>query len=582
MSLSAKVCRDVQFLNGLDPNVDSMTMEEDEWVKIGRRSALFNFCWTVIHYLTLTLISRNKELDQISREFFKNLAEEIEEATGMERDLAESAVRGLSEIIAYNGGSEGEEAAALLATIDKIRQLPAVQKLAGSPVSGKEEVEGEEAMPITPPRKLDSPKIGQKSPRPKPENAKLEQLDELIVDRPLLDELHEASEMSDWLSILEDSQEVDHVVEEMLKAHPLRPGDPDDAEYRQFMQDLIIRFDPANPKVLYQVLVSLCKHASDERQAILFYSISARHCARFIEDCPPQAFQKHGASILNVVAWSVKTDQSNAKALKAFARCLSGDQLFELAENDSDIDFYKAVLPFTQPATQQQFVNRALDALDRSRSTRTLLEEIQWSLADWVEASKLNPCRKYYQWDLAPTVRAAIANGQVGNHPYLRQFFKSIVRMSKEDFNACVEELKPDVFQFEEPESLSEKHWEPMFIKFWNMSDQKRAKELLIAMAIHLFNSQGFDAYGNAALIGALNYNHKQLLPLERLTRPDVRLVLAILSDRLDDQMIETASDVAACHEEFFSLFRPVYQVSLFNYNTLYPKKFLTWLLDRP
>ena len=132
MPISFKVNQDIQFLNDLDPNQYSVGLKGNDLTKVGKRSTLRNFFSWVIYIISLTLIPRNRQLDQITRTILKDIQDEIGNATASEKDLAEKAISNLNAVIKNNGGSEGAAVDKMLATIAKIQGLPDVQKLAGN------------------------------------------------------------------------------------------------------------------------------------------------------------------------------------------------------------------------------------------------------------------------------------------------------------------------------------------------------------------------------------------------------------------------------------------------------------------
>ena len=122
----------LEFLDALDADQYSISRDDKGLVQINKRSSFSSFFWTLLHYVSFGTIPRNRKLDCITREILDEIRDELEDATKMEKDLADNAVRKLQTILDNNGGSEGAALEELLKTIEKIKGLPEVQKLTGS------------------------------------------------------------------------------------------------------------------------------------------------------------------------------------------------------------------------------------------------------------------------------------------------------------------------------------------------------------------------------------------------------------------------------------------------------------------
>ena len=129
MPITPKLEHEIQFLSELDATQFSVSREDDALSQVNKRSTLRNFFSWVIYLITFTMVPRNRELDEITREILKDFENAIQNVTEQEKALAEKAIQNLQMVIANNGGSEGIALEELLETIAKIQALPAVQQL---------------------------------------------------------------------------------------------------------------------------------------------------------------------------------------------------------------------------------------------------------------------------------------------------------------------------------------------------------------------------------------------------------------------------------------------------------------------
>lgn len=138
MPFSPQLTSGIQVLLQLDPNKKcvSLNANTSSLKIVEKRSRASNLiCW-LVHLITCTLVSRNRNLDKVCRHILQN-------ATGLKNDITEqekksliNALNNLCVIIKKNGGSKGQKVTALLATVDKIQCL---KESSSSQVPPKEE-----------------------------------------------------------------------------------------------------------------------------------------------------------------------------------------------------------------------------------------------------------------------------------------------------------------------------------------------------------------------------------------------------------------------------------------------------------
>lgn len=163
----------INFLIGLDPNKDSVGINANKEFVHKETSCIRNFFRWVIHIISLTKVPLNKKLDQVAQEIL-NQSKEVKDnqITNEEKRDFLKAISNLQEIIKRNYGKEGEKIQNLLATINKIQTLDAVEDLKEKdapviiPVLKKNEtplikpiLNPEPKQPIVQPKKAEVPNI---------------------------------------------------------------------------------------------------------------------------------------------------------------------------------------------------------------------------------------------------------------------------------------------------------------------------------------------------------------------------------------------------------------------------------------
>ena len=155
---------------------------------------------------------------------------------------------------------------------------------------------------------------------------------------------------------------------------------------------------------------------------------------------------------------------------------------------------------------------------------------------------------------------------------------------------------KPEALKFDSPQNISVKIWYHYYKALREMGDQAQAQKLLVASTLHLCNNPDF-SYFHATILYAMTKEQMALLPIEQFKKPEIRLLLACLTQRLDDKMIETANDLFDSKGgDFFNFFRRAYKRNdedtdeeleskhffAFKKDIQYLKNLLVWVLDRP
>lgn len=139
MAISPKTRQDLHFLSSLEATQFSVAFEGDNLKKVNKRSVACNFLSWFIYLITFTLIPRNRELDRITRSILKEIQNDLVQATGSEKSLAEKALQNLTIVINDNGGSDGNAVKKMLLTIGKINALPTVQLLSANQTTIQED-----------------------------------------------------------------------------------------------------------------------------------------------------------------------------------------------------------------------------------------------------------------------------------------------------------------------------------------------------------------------------------------------------------------------------------------------------------
>lgn len=131
--MNPKLMNELTFINNIDPTQSSVSLDRSgSLIEEKKRSGLRNFFSWVIHIITLTLVPRNKSLDEVTR----HILEETKDSNSLpdqEKIILAQAITKLQAIIRENGGSEGKKISALLKTLNKVDNLEAVKDLKNTP-----------------------------------------------------------------------------------------------------------------------------------------------------------------------------------------------------------------------------------------------------------------------------------------------------------------------------------------------------------------------------------------------------------------------------------------------------------------
>ena len=127
--MNRKLMNELTFINTIDPKRSSVSLDRSgTLVEEKKRSGLRNFFSWVIHIITLTLVPRNKGLDEVTRHIL-NETKDSSSLPDQDKIILAQAMTKLQAIIKENGGSEGKKVSALLKTLSKVDNLDAVKDL---------------------------------------------------------------------------------------------------------------------------------------------------------------------------------------------------------------------------------------------------------------------------------------------------------------------------------------------------------------------------------------------------------------------------------------------------------------------
>ena len=103
--MNPKLTNEIAFINKIDPTQSSLALDKSgALIEEKKRSGLRNFFSWVIHIITLTLVLRNKRLDEVTR----HILEETKDSNSLpdqEKVILAQAITKLQAIIRVNGGS---------------------------------------------------------------------------------------------------------------------------------------------------------------------------------------------------------------------------------------------------------------------------------------------------------------------------------------------------------------------------------------------------------------------------------------------------------------------------------------------
>lgn len=391
-----------------------------------------------------------------------------------------------------------------------------------------------------------------------------------------------------------------YAFETILKNNPHNPTDPTDLFFQQFVNDL------KQPDITH-----LIQHASKSvpptRQQILAAKFTPKLIVQNLKVIPTTMIGSLDDKTFLEVATEVERSEfhnPDIDRLKAFAKTLSVDKLLLLEADSQQRRLAINLLPLCDEKIQVEFVSRNLHPYTFENGQ--VLDKVQVPLTVWIEASRQNPVLKLntvWRFDTKPMVAANMVNGQIGNPGFLREFFEELFNdLFKLDLPMSVKHklylahLTPGVFVFDKPEEIKHTKWYRFFKALREMTDQKKAKDLLLEATRNLFNSPGF-RFVHVECLYAMTREQLELLPIASFTKPEIRLLLAALTDRLDDSLIADANSFYDNKNiDFFNYFDQAYtyygtddetileQVYgfVFKKDIEYLKKFLLWILDRP
>ena len=416
----------------------------------------------------------------------------------------------------------------------------------------------------------------------------LDKLKPLNNDHAVLKALCQVTDTIKLKLIYLHTEETDFVTQEILKSNPLNQKDPD-----KFFDDLVrklryLNYDDTMP--IYQAFIQyILKNESDKRKQQLFSTLQPREIAENLEFIPAPVLKSLSNPTLYDIAESVgdaEKQKPNPKRMKVFATALSAEKMAMLAQDRSNYELCAELLRLTDRQCQVQCVNDALD-VQRKDCRHEALEKANLAPAIWEEASKLNPAREYHYYTDSPEAHAAIVNGQIGNSEFLKKFFEDVYSADNEShgLRACTAYLKPEVLIFEEPETIWSKDWARFFKTLREMADRKQAEALLVQATLNLFNSPGFPADSIGQYFYMMSEEQLKSLPLDQFKIPEMRVLLAILTDQRNAGQLDTLTAIMETNgARFFDLFRPAYledQYGDFTFTSdiKYLKTFLTWVL---
>lgn len=427
----------------------------------------------------------------------------------------------------------------------------------------------------------------------------------LKKDRMILKALCQVKENEFLVELyaLVDVAEIGFVTEEILKIIPSQQNDPDEVNFAEFISKVMDSFSYGSKEDAYRnFLEHVFKNVSTKRQEIVCSKLSPYWIAHCFEVIPAPIFSTLDSSTIRSVAgevWQQHVDAPNDKRLQAFAKAVTADHLVELVDSGSLTDVCMALLPLMDSQTQIQFVNKVFDAV--SDALHEFIEKTQLAPDVYAQASKLNAKRDFrmvHNDYSSPEIWAAIVNGQIGNDEFLREFFDGVFPIydeRNESRVACFAYLEPEAFVFAEPQKIYCSQWYAFFKALREMKDQQQAKTLLISAAVNLFNK--LKLKNSCPELYTLTREQMLLLPIDQFNAPEIRLLLAVLSDRLDDGLIATANSLYDSQKGafFFDLFKAAYDVKpdltptdleeqklAFIQNKECLKNFLKWVINRP
>lgn len=271
-------------------------------------------------------------------------------------------------------------------------------------------------------------------------------------------------------------------------------------------------------------------------RAILQERLSQEMAVEMIEKLPSSFLKSYSFDKwLSFAKVIVNTIPINENKLKTLANVVKEEDLTALFDEQEQQDLLSKLIPHLKKPLHIKIIDHAIDNLE-NLGFRVADELEKLPLEYWKEASQKNLTRTYdtsIKRKFFPSICASIANGQVGNHKFLKEFFENY--FEDQPKSACLKHLDPGIFSFENPESISLKAYQKFFTSLRDpkregcLIDDKQRKKLIQASTENLFNAPKFDW---------LRRNHFFLLDGEQLNalnidayqKPEIRFLIAYLN----------------------------------------------------
>ena len=411
------------------------------------------------------------------------------------------------------------------------------------------------------------------------------------------------------LKLLEMSDQSKLVLETILQAHPPELETTDDTHTDQFLNSLIHGVMCLNDKnkkdaLFHEIVTIVFAQEPVERQRYLVKRMRDYHqLLTFLEEIPAERVKELEAKDLEEVAHQVQekqTEPSYQARLRVLAQAVTADQLYVWVKTGYTLEeVATALLPLVSSDSQAEVLARSLEDASKTHWTTALgkLESVQFPPNVWRKASQSVPELVFqYSFRNYPAERLiALMEGQSTNAKFKQEFLRVIFDDSDQlqgHQQECLAKLKTEFFVFDDVEKVNQDTWYEFNKALREMTDQKKAEAILIQATLALFNHPEFGSgHDHSRLIHALTEEQMGLLPIEKYQNPEMQLLIAAASHRLDDQMIDTANGLSDGNS-FVWKFRTFYEASgapdylqkyyVFKSDIQYLEEFLAWILDRP
>lgn len=367
--------------------------------------------------------------------------------------------------------------------------------------------------------------------------------------KALFQELVNVSDRKHLLSLLDISQKEDILIQDLI--------DKRRDELEEILKTLPLGIDFLEER-FKKIGPYLFEKGDFELKKLCADLLPPEIIAVFIEIIPKELLRTFPIDKWLKIADSLLAIQRNPKAteaqIKALAKGLNEAFLTVELLKDKVLIFEKLISHFDKDQ-QVKVIDLALDN-PMSYSLRDELKKLSPEIFE--EASRKNPQRKYslYIYDFNPEIVSFVVNGQGSNSSFLNDFLWHYFTLeTKEKQKICATYLKPEIFSFENPEKLGAEFYKKFF-QVLEEIPKERGKKLLIAATQHLFNAPHFSwIYRN--LLFTLSRKQMASLPIGDYTKPEIRLLLALLSNHLSVEMIETANELVETRrfDSFFDFF---------------------------